>query len=349
MGLRGKFFFPFLMILSLFLIIRYNSILVSTDAALRPGDRTETPRVEQRRRRRLFHTAVTATDTVYSTWQCRIMYYWYKRFRDRPGSEMGGFTRILHSGRPDSFMDELPTFVAHPLPSGMDQGYVVLNRPWAFVQWLRQAHIQEDYILMAEPDHIIVKPIPNLARGNFGAAFPFFYIEPKKYEPVLRKYFTKGNGPISKIDPIGNSPVIVSKSALKKIAPTWMNVSLAMKNDPETDKAFGWVLEMYAYAVSSALHGVSNILRKDFMIQPPWDAEVGKTYIIHYTYGCDFDRKGNMTPGKIGEWRFDKRSYGNEPPPRNLTLPPPGVPESVVTLVKMVNEATANIPNWHPS
>jgi len=24
-----------------------------------------------------------------------------------------------------------------------------------------------------------------------------------------------------------------------------MNVSLAMKKDPETDKAFGWVLEMY--------------------------------------------------------------------------------------------------------
>ncbi|CAM8878829.1 unnamed protein product [Rhodiola kirilowii] len=30
-------------------------------------------------------------------------------------------------------------------------------------------------------------------------------------------------------------------------------------------------------------------------------------------------------------------------------LPPPGVPESVVTLVKMVNEATANIPNWDKS
>jgi len=67
------------------------------------------------------------------------------------------------------------------------------------------------YILMAEPDHIIVKPIPNLARGNLAAAFPFFYIEPKKYESVLRKFFPKENGPISRIDPIGNSPVIVTK------------------------------------------------------------------------------------------------------------------------------------------
>jgi hypothetical protein len=32
---------------------------------------------------------------------------------------------------------------------------------------------------------------------------------------------------------------------LEKIAPTWMNVSMKMKDDEETDKAFGWVLEMY--------------------------------------------------------------------------------------------------------
>ncbi|KHN44941.1 hypothetical protein glysoja_036152 [Glycine soja] len=46
-----------------------------------------------------------------------------------------------------------------------------------------------------------------------------------------------------------------------------MNVSLAIKKDPETDQAFGWVLQMYAYAVAFALHGVRNILHKDFMIQ----------------------------------------------------------------------------------
>lgn len=146
------------------------------------------------------------------------------------------------------------------------------------------------------------------------------------------------------------------QSQLEKIAPTWMNVSLRMKDDKETDKAFGWVLEMwdhftsmcdfilpyclmvcwihflmifyvivlrYGYAVASALHGVQHILRKDFMIQvfmcfaslkiiqifhysncwswhakflkfifqPPWDLKLGNTYIIHYTYGCDYSLK----------------------------------------------------------
>lgn len=321
-----------------------SSSQISVDPVIKlPSDRKSKLGSSQKR---LFHTAVTASDSVYNTWQSRVMYYWFKKFQGGPNSEMGGFTRILHSGKPDEYMDEIPTFVAQPLPSGMDQGYIVLNRPWAFVQWLQQADIKEDYILMAEPDHIIVKPIPNLSRDGLGAAFPFFYIEPKKYESKLRKFFPEDKGPITDIDPIGNSPVIVAKESLKKIASTWMNVSLAMKQDPETDKAFGWVLEMYAYAVASALHGVKNILYKDFMIQPPWDTVVGTKYIIHYTYGCDYDMNGKLTYGKIGEWRFDKRSYDKVAPPRNLTLPPPGVPESVVTLVKMVNEATANIPNW---
>lgn len=293
-----------------------------------------------------FHVALTATDATYSKWQCRIMYYWYKKVKDMPGSGMGGFTRILHSGKPDNLMDEIPTYVVDPLPSGLDRGYIVLNRPWAFVQWLEKTNIEEEYILMAEPDHIFANPLPNLSHGGNPVAFPFFYIKPVENEKIIRKFYPEEKGPVTNVDPIGNSPVIIKKSLMKKIAPTWMNISLTMKDDPETDKAFGWVLEMYAYAVASALHGVRHSLRKDFMLQPPWDLEVGKRFIIHYTYGCDYSLKGELTYGKIGEWRFDKRSYLQVAPPRNLSLPPPGVPESVVRLVKMVNEATANIPGW---
>lgn len=68
-----------------------------------------------------FHVALTATDAPYSKWQCRIMYYWYKKMKDMPGSEMGGFTRILHSGSPDNLMDEIPTMVVDPLPAGLDR------------------------------------------------------------------------------------------------------------------------------------------------------------------------------------------------------------------------------------
>jgi len=47
------------------------------------------------------------------------MYHWFKEARRAPGGgEMGGFTRILHSGKPDEFVDEIPTFVADPLAEG---------------------------------------------------------------------------------------------------------------------------------------------------------------------------------------------------------------------------------------
>jgi len=68
-----------------------------------------------------FHVALTATDAPYSKWQCRIMYYWYKKQKDLPGSDFGGFTRILHSGRSDDLMEEIPTFVVDPLPAGLDR------------------------------------------------------------------------------------------------------------------------------------------------------------------------------------------------------------------------------------
>lgn len=71
--------------------------------------------------RRPFHIALTATNKPYSKWQCRIMYYWYKKKKDLPGSDMGKFTRILHSGSPDDLMDEIPTVVVDPLPPGLDR------------------------------------------------------------------------------------------------------------------------------------------------------------------------------------------------------------------------------------
>ncbi|XP_027331287.1 hydroxyproline O-arabinosyltransferase 3-like isoform X2 [Abrus precatorius] len=347
---RAKSLLVLLMVLG-FCLATYNLVAMITehkvggwgDDGLESFDRRV---IESENYYSKFHVALTSTDAAYSQWQCRIMYYWYKKVKDMPGSDMGKFTRILHSGKADQLMDEIPTFVVDPLPEGLDRGYIVLNRPWAFVQWLEKADIEEQYILMAEPDHIFVNPLPNLAYGTQPAGFPFFYIKPVENEKIIRKFYPKEKGPVTDIDPIGNSPVIIQKSLMEEIAPTWVNISLRMKDDPETDKTFGWVLEMYAYAVASALHGVKHILRKDFMLQPPWDLQIENKFIIHFTYGCDYNLKGELTYGKVGEWRFDKRSYLMGPPPKNISLPPPGVPESVVRLVKMVNEATANIPEW---
>jgi hypothetical protein len=76
------------------------------------------------------------------------------------------------------------------------------------------------------------------------AAFPFFYIEPAKAENVhITKKFT---GPISQkeletIAPIGNSPTFMTFEDMKKVMPTWMNVSIAVFKDQEANSVWGWV------------------------------------------------------------------------------------------------------------
>jgi hypothetical protein len=57
-------------------------------------------------------------------------------------------------------------------------------------QWLKEKldDIEEDYILMSEPDHLYLAPIPNLMNGDKPAAFPFFYISPKDHVELLKKY-----------------------------------------------------------------------------------------------------------------------------------------------------------------
>lgn len=113
------------------MIIRYRTVgfeksksggLVSLNTQLIPDPVIEMPDNlrKPKSEKLLFHIALTATDTPYSKWQCRIMYYWYMKKKNLPGSEMGKFTRILHSGSPDNLMDEIPTFVVDPLPEGLD-------------------------------------------------------------------------------------------------------------------------------------------------------------------------------------------------------------------------------------
>lgn len=105
--------------------LTYN-VLISFHSSLQPLPSSFPTATASRRfgaagsaRRRAFHTAVTASGSAYNTWQCRVMYHWFKEARRAPGGdEMGGFTRILHSGKPDEFVDEIPTFVADPLPDG---------------------------------------------------------------------------------------------------------------------------------------------------------------------------------------------------------------------------------------
>jgi len=65
--------------------------------------------------------------------------------------------------------------------------------------------------MMAEPDHVFVKPLPNLAWEDYPTTFPFFYIKPTEHSKVIQKFYPEEKWYVTDIDPIGKSPVIIKK------------------------------------------------------------------------------------------------------------------------------------------
>ena len=50
----------------------------------------------------------------------------------------------------------------------------------------------------------------------------------------------------------GNAPVMIHRSLLEQIVEDWYDISLRMKNDPDANRAFGWILEMVRAAAAAA-------------------------------------------------------------------------------------------------
>lgn len=76
--------------------------------------------------------------------------------------------------------------------------------------------------------------------GEKPAAFPFFYIEPSKAEfvPITQKFVgtDKTRRDLEMIAPIGSSPTFMTMDDLKKATPAWVNISIAIFNDPVAKK-----------------------------------------------------------------------------------------------------------------
>jgi hypothetical protein len=76
----------------------------------------------------------------------------------------------------------------------------------------------------------------------------------------------------------GNAPTMMHRDLLALIVEDWYDIALRMKNDPAANKAFGWILEMFAFSIAASqapdgplefdLHGESAhiiVQRKTFI------------------------------------------------------------------------------------
>ena len=74
--------------------------------------------------------------------------------------------------------------------------------------------------------------------------------DPPKLKPVIAKYHNP-----DEVDPVGPSPVIISKAQLRQVARPWWELCLTLKRDKEANEKFGWVLEMWGWALATARLG----------------------------------------------------------------------------------------------
>ena len=311
--------------------------------------------------RRPYHTLLTTQATTYQQWQSRIMYYHFLKQKRLDGActEMTGFTRLVASERAeaDGLENEMPSvFVRQYTTAEIAQygHFGVLNRPFSVVQFIDQGGLErlpEEFIYIAETDHVLMKPLPNLATEKKAAAFAFGYMHASYGHQALIDRFAPGVS-YRNVQPVGPSPLIIHKPALRKLAPLWLNMSLRLKVDKEADSRFGWVLEMWGYSIAAAQLGITHEVVHTFQVEggagiSAKSAMDRGTYIFHYTYGIEYTLTGQRQGvNQIGEWSLDKRHYGAAYPPKNLQKPPEGASDGAVWLLDAFNEASANIPTW---
>lgn len=243
-------------------------------------------------------------------------------------------------------MREIPTVLVSQLSHGdcdeCDHGFIVMNRPWGLRQFMRSdaaRQIVEDYLFVVETDHLLLRPLPNKATESSPVGFGFYYMtykyDPPKLRPVIAKYHDP-NG----VDPVGPSPVIIHKATLSGLVEPWWKLCLELKRDSVADGAFGWVLEMWGYAIISARRGIRHQVLPVLQAEPggPGMRGLERYYIYHYTFDLDYVGRRDWSGGGGGRYQWSKRRFMASYPPR-LAEPPAGAASSTPTFVKMMNEA----------
>ena len=205
--------------------------------------------------------------------------------------------------------------------------------------------ITEEYVMIAETDHVLMKPLPNLATETTAAAHVFGYMHAgSHHQKVVELCNPKGSW--RDLDPVGPSPTIIKLDLLEKVAPRWLEYSYKLRGDPMPARLIqDWVLEMWGWSIAAASMGIKHKIIPSFQIEPNAYARTSEdfhtnSYIFHYTYGIEYTLQGRPQGfNTIGEWSLDKRHYGGAYPPPNLEPPPNGVNPSTRWLWHAWNSA----------
>ena len=108
-------------------------------------------------------------------------------------------------------------------------GFPVMNRPHGVTQLLAQLpeSITEEYVLIAETDHVFLREPRNRATPTRPACFPFGYMDTKvaALRPIVQRYVDDPDV----VDPCGPSPVLIHLEQLRTLTPEWLKVRVRVR------------------------------------------------------------------------------------------------------------------------
>ena len=99
---------------------------------------------------------------------------------------------------------------------------------------------------------------------------------------------------------------------------------------------------------SCACLGIEFKILESFQVEPTAQSQctakdLKKSFIFHYTYPLEYRENGNpMPPNEVGFWSLNKRNYGSNYPPKDLTPPPEGAHAGAAFITKAWTEAIGN-------
>ena len=162
--------------------------------------------------RKPYHTILTAQASLYQEWQTKIFYYHFRKAQRAGGrcTEMVGFTRLL-AGRADGLMSIMPTVAVPEVGHDKTRGFPVINRPWSILKFLEtpdwKERIVEDYVYIAETDHLLLRDMPNRATPELNVAFFFPYMSPKDRDKATLNPNASHPVPFQPLPPYHSDPI----------------------------------------------------------------------------------------------------------------------------------------------
>lgn len=232
-----------------------------------------------------------------------------------------------------------------------------LQRPFAVRAWLSgagAAAIPERYLLLLEPDMLMLRPPGLWARPSAPAAIPDPFMGNRDavagaLAAMLGVVFRRAD-----LVPAGPAPLQIAVRQLAALADAWTEATLALAADEAARSALagGRSWDKWAWAAAAAAAGVSHLWHRELAATVPVDKSLGRNdsapALLHYPYVVRYDLDGReacvgQPPDCRGAWHFAKSDHWLSYPPLPLPPLPRGVvDESAAALVAVLAEEAAS-------